>query len=311
LPAMETEQTIECPEQGATPPPEPPPRPSSLGPVGRAILNLALILGGNLCTAVAVNGILVPQGLLSGGFTGMSILLHYLPPHLPVSLWYLILNVPIFALGWRLVGRRFFYWSLAGMGLLTISLELVKVPVLLQDPVAGVLLAGILFGAGTGMVLKSQGSAGGLDILSVILIQRFSVRLGTTMLAANVVVLGMGALLFPLTKIIYTLAMIFVAAQVTNLVFSGLSQRKAVTIVSHRWQDIAQAIISDTRSGATLIPARGAFSGQEEPMVYTVVNLRELGRLKALVNALDPDAFMVVSDTLEVSGQRIGRATHW
>ncbi|MCF8042401.1 MAG: YitT family protein [Desulfarculaceae bacterium] len=308
---METEQTIECPEQGATPPPEPPPRPSSLGPVGRAILNLALILGGNLCTAVAVNGILVPQGLLSGGFTGMSILLHYLPPHLPVSLWYLILNVPIFALGWRLVGRRFFYWSLAGMGLLTISLELVKVPVLLQDPVAGVLLAGILFGAGTGMVLKSQGSAGGLDILSVILIQRFSVRLGTTMLAANVVVLGMGALLFPLTKIIYTLAMIFVAAQVTNLVFSGLSQRKAVTIVSHRWQDIAQAIISDTRSGATLIPARGAFSGQEEPMVYTVVNLRELGRLKALVNALDPDAFMVVSDTLEVSGQRIGRATHW
>ncbi|MCF8047117.1 MAG: YitT family protein [Desulfarculaceae bacterium] len=308
---METEQTIECPEQGATPPPEPPPRPSSLGPVGRAILNLALILGGNLCTAVAVNGILVPQGLLSGGFTGMSILLYYLPPHLPVSLWYLILNVPIFALGWRLVGRRFFYWSLAGMGLLTISLELVKVPVLLQDPVAGVLLAGILFGAGTGMVLKSQGSAGGLDILSVILIQRFSVRLGTTMLAANVVVLGMGALLFPLTKIIYTLAMIFVAAQVTNLVFSGLSQRKAVTIVSHRWQDIAQAIISDTRSGATLIPARGAFSGQEEPMVYTVVNLRELGRLKALVNALDPDAFMVVSDTLEVSGQRIGRATHW
>lgn len=308
---METPDTIEAPEQSSAPPTEPPPRPSRLGPLGRALLNLALILGGNLCTAVAVNGILVPQGLLSGGFTGMSILLYYLPPHLPVSLWYLMLNVPVFILGWRLVGRRFFYWSLVGMGLLTITLEVVKVPVLLDDPVAGVLLAGILFGAGTGMVLKSQGSAGGLDILSVILIQRFSVRLGTTMLAANVVVLGVGALLFPLTKIIYTLAMIFVAAQVTNLVFSGLSQRKAVTVVSHRWQDIAQAIISDTRSGATLIPAKGAFSGMEEPMVYTVVNLRELGRLKALVNSLDPDAFMVVSDTLEVSGQRIGRATHW
>ncbi|MCB2193683.1 MAG: YitT family protein [Deltaproteobacteria bacterium] len=308
---MGTPQTIEAPDQGATPPPEPPPRPSRLSPLGRALLNLALMLAGSLCTAVAVNGILVPQGLLSGGFTGMSILLYYLPPHIPVGLWYLILNVPIFILGWRMVGRRFFWWSLVGMGLLTITLEVVKVPTLLDDPVAGVLLAGILFGAGTGMTLKSQGSAGGLDILSVILIQRFSVRLGTTMLGANVVVLGLGALLFPLDKIIYTMAMLFVAAKVTNLVFSGLSQRKAVTIISHRWEDIAKAIICDHRSGATLIPAKGAFSGLQEPMVYTVVNFRELGRLKALVNSLDPDAFMVVSDTLEVSGHRIGRATPW
>ncbi|MBU4564961.1 MAG: YitT family protein [Desulfarculus sp.] len=308
---METLDTIETPEQNGAPPPEPPPRPSRLGPVGRVVLNLVLMIAGNLCAAVAVNGILVPQGLLSGGFTGLSILLYYLPPHLPVGLWYLILNIPIFALGWRMVGRRFFYWSLVGMGMLTMALEVVKVPVILEDPLAGALLAGILFGAGGGLVLKSQGSAGGLDILSVILMQRFSVRLGTTLLGFNVVVLGLGALLFPLTKIMYTLAMIFVAAQVTNLVFSGLSQRKAVTIISHRWQDIAKAIVSDSRAGATLIPAKGAFSGMDEPMVYTVVNLRELGRIKALVNSLDPDAFMVVSDTLEVSGQRIGRATHW
>lgn len=311
LPAMDTSNPMETPEQPAAAPPEPPPRASRLGPLGRVALNLALMVAGNLCAATAVNGILVPQGLLSGGFTGLSILLYYLPPNLPVSLWYLLLNIPIFALGWRLVGRRFFYWSLVGMGMLTLALEVVKMPVILEDPLAGALLAGILFGAGGGLVLKSQGSAGGLDILSVILMQRFSVRLGTTLLGFNVVVLGLGALLFPLTKIMYTLVMIFMAAQVTNLVFSGLSQRKAVTIISHRWQDIAKAIVSDTRSGATLIPARGAFSGQDEPMVYTVVNLRELGRLKALIASLDPEAFMVVSDTLEVSGQRIGRATHW
>ncbi len=308
---MEPNNNIEATPPPAAAPPEPLPHPSRLGPVSWVVLNLVLMIVGNVCTAVAVNGILVPLGLLSGGFTGLSILLFYLPPHLPVSLWYLLLNVPLFVLGWRLVGRRFFYWSLVGMGLLTVTLQVVKVPVILEDPVAGALLAGILFGAGGGLVLRSQGSAGGLDILSVILIQRFSVRLGTTLLAFNVVVLGLGALLFPITKIIYTLATIFVAAQVTNLVFSGLSQRKAVTIISHRWQEIAQAIVSDSRAGATLIPARGAFSGQEEPLVYTVVNLRELGRLKALVNSLDPEAFMVVSDTLEVSGHRIGRATHW
>ena len=308
---MEELHTPEIPQADGAPPPEPPPRPGSLGPVGRAGLNLLLMLGGNLCAAVAVNGILVPQGFLSGGFTGLALLLYYLPPNLPVSLWYLVLNVPIFVLGWHMVGRRFFWWSLVGMGMLSLTLQVVKVPVILTDPVAGALLAGILIGGGGGLVLRSQGSAGGLDILSVILMQRFSVRLGTTLLGFNVLVLGLGALLFPLTKIMYTLAMIFVAAQVTNLVFNGLSQRKAVTVVSRHWAELAQAIVTDSRAGATLIPARGAFSGQDEPMIYTVVNLRELGRLKALVNSLDPDAFVVVSDTLEVSGQRIGRATPW
>ncbi len=310
---MDNEPANPTPEAApSAPPPEPPPRPSSLGPASRAALTLGLMIGGNLCTAVAVNGILVPHGLLSGGFTGMSILLHYLPPHMPVALWYAVLNVPVFILGWRLVGRRFFWWSLAGMAILTVEIELVKVPPLLEDPAAAALLAGILFGGGTGLVLRSQGSAGGLDILSVILMQRFSVRLGSTMLGANVIVLGLGALLFPLVKIIYTLAVLFVAARVTNLVFTGLSQRKVVTIVSHHWKDIADALIKQGgSSGATLIPARGAFRGQEEPMIYTVVNLRELGRLKAVVASLDPDAFVVVSDTLEVSGQRIGRATHW
>ncbi|MCF8033551.1 MAG: YitT family protein [Desulfarculaceae bacterium] len=295
----------------AAPPPEPPPRPTALSPAGRAALTLVLMIGGNLCTAVAVNGILVPHGLLSGGFTGMSILLHYLPPHLPVSLWYALLNIPVFILGWRMVGRRFFWWSLAGMAILTVEIELIKVPMLLEDQAAAVLLAGILFGAGTGLVLRSQGSAGGLDILSVILMQRFSMRLGSTSLGANVIVLGLGALLFPLVKVIYTLAVLFVAARVTNLVFTGLSQRKAVTIISHHWQEIAQALVSQGSPGATLISARGAFRGQEEPMIYTVVNLRELGRLKAVVNSLDSEAFVVVSDTLEVTGQRIGRATHW
>ncbi|MCF8035092.1 MAG: YitT family protein [Desulfarculaceae bacterium] len=304
-----------APEPGtipSAPPEEPPPRPTALSPAGRAVLNLVLIIAGNLCTAVAVNGILIPHGLLSGGFTGMSILLHYLPPHLPVALWYALLNIPVFILGWRLVGRRFFWWSLAGMAILTLEIQLVQVPPLLEDPAAAALLAGILFGGGTGLVLRSQGSAGGLDILSVILIQRFSIRLGTTSLGANVIVLGLGALLFPLVKVIYTLAVLFVAARVTNLVFSGLSQRKVVTIISHHWKEIAEALIQHGRtSGATLIQAKGAFRGQEAPMIYTVVNLRELGRLKAVVNSLDPEAFVVVSDTLEVSGQRIGRATHW
>ena len=300
------------PPASTSPPFEPPPRPTTLSPLGRVVLNLALMIGGNLCTAVAVNGILVPHGLLSGGFTGMSILLHYLPPHLPVSLWYALLNIPVFILGWRLVGRRFFWWSLAGMAILTVEIQLVQVPPLLEDPAAAALLAGLLFGGGTGLVLRSQGSAGGLDIMSVIMMQRFSVRLGSTSLGANVLVLGLGALLFPLVKVIYTLAVLFVAARVTNLVFTGLSQRKVVTIISHHWQEIAEALVKQGgTSGATLIPARGAFRGQEEPMIYTVVNLRELGRVKALVNSLDPEAFVVVSDTLEVSGQRIGRATPW
>ena len=273
---------------------------------GQVLLNLLLLTLGSILSAIAVNGILIPNGFLSSGLTGLVLILHYLFPFLPVAALYFLLNVPVFALGWKFVGRRFFFYSVAGMTIYSATLAWVHVSLPAEDMLCSALLAGILSGAGVGITLKSLGSAGGTDILSVALLKRFTIRLGTTTLTFNCLVLLAAALFFPLEKAMYTLIYIYVSARILNLVVSGLSQRKAVLIVSNFAEEISQKILKNIHRGVTVLNGKGAYSGRDEKVLYTVVNFRELSRVKQFVHQMDPKAFVVISDTLEVMGQRIG-----
>ncbi len=277
----------------------------------QVLWNLFLIsLGSSLC-AIAINGILIPQKFLSGGLTGLVLIIHYLVPSLPVAILYALLNVPVFALGWMYVGRRFFLYSLAGTAIFSGALAWVHVSLPVHDMLSSALLAGIISGVGVGIILKSLGSAGGTDILSVALLKRFSIRLGTTTLAFNCGVLALGSLLFPLEKVLYTLIYMYVSTRILNLVVTGLSQRKAIYIISPRWEEISHKILEDINRGVTIVQGQGAYTGQEEKILYTVVNFRELSRVKQLIRGIDSKAFVVVSDTLDVMGHRIGNQPQW
>ena len=278
---------------------------------GKICWNLLLISLGSVLCALSINGILIPKGFYGAGFTGIALLVHYVAPALPVSLIYLTINIPLFGVGWKYVGRRFFYYSIVGMLIFTAAVEWVHFPVPVNDQILNALLAGILMGTGSGIILKSQGSAGGLDILSVVLLKRFSVRLGSTILAFNVAVLTAGAILFTLEKALYTLVYLYVNAHMVNVMITGLSQRKAVQIITPQWEDIAQHIMRDMHRGVTILNGQGAYSGKAEKILYTVITFRELAVLKRLIADHDPDAFVVVTDTLEVMGQRIGNQPHW
>ncbi|KMY68925.1 hypothetical protein AAU61_04985 [Desulfocarbo indianensis] len=281
-------------------------------PVLNVAWNLLLITVGSALCALAVNGLLIPYRFLSGGFTGLALVMHYLFPRLPdVATLYLLMNVPVYVLGWRMVGRRFLVYSLAGSVIFTMALQWVNFSFPALERIMAALLAGIITGLGSGLILRSLGSAGGIDILAVILVRRLSIRLGSTILAFNATILAAAALLFSLEGALYTLVFLFVSSHITNLVVTGLSQRKAVLIISPRWKEISQGVLSELRRGATMIPARGAFTGKSARMIYTVISFNELGRLKKLIRRLDPDAFVVVTDTMEVMGLDIGNQPHW
>ena len=273
--------------------------------------NLGLISVGSVLCAVAINGILIPHEFVSGGFTGLALVIYYLLPAVPVAWIYFFLNVPLFTLGWKYVGRRFFIYSIAGMIIFSCALKWVNASIPVQDQILSALLAGIISGTGAGVILRSVGSAGGLDILSVIVFQRFSIRLGSTSLAFNSLVLAAAAMLFSLERALYTLVYIYVTSYMLNLVVTGLSQRKAVFIISPRWQEISREILEKLDRGLTVIKGRGGYSGQEEQILYTVITFRELPSLKGIIRRLDTDAFVVVTETLEVIGQRIGNQPHW
>lgn len=273
--------------------------------------NLCLIALGSALCAMAINGILIPRQFLSGGFTGLALIIHYLSPALPLGGIYFFLNIPNFAFGWRFVGARFFLYSVAGMLIFSTALEVIRVPFPVYDQLLSALLAGIIIGAGSGIILKSLGSAGGADILSVVLLKLFSIRLGTTILAFNAIVLVASAFLFSLEKALYTLIYLYITSSMVNLVVTGLSQRKAVYIISPKWREISQRIMGEIQRGVTIIRGQGGFSGQEQQILYTVITFRELARLKQMVRNEDPEAFVVVSETLEVMGQRVGNQPHW
>lgn len=279
--------------------------------VRRLLPNIGLITLGSAICAAAINGILIPHRFVSGGVTGLALVIHYLVPCLPVSGLYLVLNLPLFALGWKFVGRRFFLYSIAGMTIFSGSLQWVHLPITIHDPIPSALLAGIISGVGSGVILRSVGSAGGTDILAVTLLNRFSVRLGTTTLAFNAGVLVLAAMFSPLEPVLYTLIYMYVTSHVMNLVVAGLSQRKAVIIISSQWEEISRRVLEQVRRGVTIIRGQGAFSGQGEQILYSVITFRELARTKRIIREVDPGAFVVVTDTLEVMGHRIGNQPHW
>jgi len=273
--------------------------------------NLGLIALGSALCSVAINGILLPQHFYGAGFTGVALIIHYVVPSPSVAVLYFILNVPVFCLGWIYAGRRFFLYSIAGMFIFTGTLEWIHVSLPVHDKMLSAILAGIIVGAGSGIILRSLGSAGGLDILSVILLKRFSIRLGSTILAFNSLILVAGAVLFSLEGALYTLIYIFVSSYMVNLVVTGLSQRKAVYIISPQWEEISRKIMDKIQRGVTVIKGQGGYTGREEQILYTVTSFRELPQLKQLIRGVDPDAFVVFTDTLEVMGHRIGNQPHW
>lgn len=224
-------------------------------PALRIFVNIVLISLGSLICAVAVNGILLPRGFLSSGMTGVSILIHYLFPALPVGMIYFVLNIPLFALSWLYVGRRFFLYSILGLVIFTLMLSVIKITINVSDPLLSALLAGIIFGTGTGLILRSDGSSGGTDILSIILLKRFSIRLGSTLLAFNSILLATAGLVFNLEAALYALIFLYVSSQIMNLVVTGFSQRKSVFIISTAGKNSDTRVVVSCEHAGNRIPS--------------------------------------------------------
>ncbi|HNX77085.1 MAG TPA: YitT family protein [Candidatus Rifleibacterium sp.] len=273
--------------------------------------SLVLLLLGSCICAVAVNGILVPKHFLSGGLTGVTLFINRMVPSLPVSGMYFAFNIPLFIFGYRLLGGNFFMLSFFGTAFYTIAIGLIDFRIAVNDMMLSAILAGLINGVGSGIILRSRGSAGGTDILSVLLASRFGIKLGTTLLTFNIIVLTCVVVFFSIDEALFTLVFMFVSSRMIDLVIYGLSQRKAVTIVSERWQEINGAILEEMQRGTTLIAASGGFSQQPLNMIYTVVSRRELHQLKEVVLREDPGAFVVVNETSEVIGNRIGNQPQW
>ncbi len=277
-------------------------------PFQAILLNCALIMSGSVIFVLGIHSLLVPQHLLSGGVVGIALIFHYLYPSVDVGLAYLLINIPLMALAWFYVGRRFMAYSLFGMLFFSFAAHVLKTPpIVISDPILGALLAGIMCGLGGGIVLRSLGSAGGLDIVAVFLNKRFGLRTGVVVNSANCTVLLAGCYLFGLERTLYSVIYVYASSRVIDSILSGFNRRKVVFVVSERAREIARDILRKANRGVTFLKGEGAYTGRRREVIFTVAALTELPKLKDLIFDLDPDAFVVVNDTLEVLGKRHGK----
>jgi uncharacterized membrane-anchored protein YitT (DUF2179 family) len=239
-------------------------------------------------------------------------IIHKMIPALDVGLIYFLFNIPLFAMAWMAVGRRFFFFSI--IGTLTFSCALLFIDFVhfnLEDKMLNALLAGVIQGAGAGLCLRTSGSQGGTDILSVVLLKRFSINIGTTILTVNCIVMLLISMYYSIEAVLYTIIVVFVGSKMIDITVTGFSQRKSVLIISREWEKISQEILKDIRRGVTIVKGEGGYKRNHEHILYVVVTFMELGELKRVVRSLDPNAFVVISNTLEVMNYRIGNQPHW
>lgn len=285
---------------GPAPAPEGTPSPSRWAGVGK---NLLLLAVGSCLFAVGFNGFAVPHRLLSGGVSGVSMLLYYVMDGLSPAAWYAILNVPLYVVGWLGVGRRFFWYSLAGAGIFTLALEFVTPHIVLGEPMLAVLAGGALMGAGAGVALHSMGSLGGTDIIAILLYQKYNLPMGRFSFLVNGCILTAGLVTLSLEGVLYSLAMLYVYAASLEYFLGVFNQRKMALVISDQHEAIARAITSSLRRGCTLLDGEGGYTHSPKRVVLAVVNTIQLKRLEELVYSLDPRAFMIVLSTATVLGE--------
>jgi uncharacterized membrane-anchored protein YitT (DUF2179 family) len=199
----------------------------------------------------------------------------------------------------------FMAYSLYGMCFFTLVVDMIKLPALkVDDPILAALSAGVICGVGGGLVLRSQGSGGGLDILSVYLRKKYGFQIGLTIILFNALILVSGIYFYSIQMALYTFIFLFTSGKIVDAVLSGFNRRKSLMIISLRSDAIAEALLSKRNRGITFLNGEGGFTHQEKKVIYTITNFLELPKIKEVVLSLDPDAFMVVHDTSEVFGKR-------
>ncbi|MDY6315661.1 MAG: YitT family protein [Oribacterium sp.] len=264
---------------------------------------------GAVLVSIASQNIYAPAGLVTGGVGGISIMLKRLFG-LPLWLSNTIINIPLFIIGYFACGWKFIRRTLYATAVMSVALLLLPEYNLVQDNdlFLQAIFGGIFCGAGSGLVFAALATTGGTDLLAAIIqkkMRHLSIPTITEVLDWSIVIVGIG--IFGGVKALYAVISIYVFSQVSNWILDGLHFAKCAYIISERSKEIADRILTEMDRGVTGIQAKGMYSGNDTEMLYCVISKRETAMLHDIVHAVDPEAFVIVSDVREVHGEGFTR----
>ena len=295
-----------------------------LGELGRAIKVeelkklkwknlLVLVLAGTI-NAVGVTMFLAPVNLYDSGISGTSMLLWQItPPEYSLSLFLILLNIPLFLFGMRKQGVLFTVYSLWAVAVYSVVSYIISyvlpIDVASSSPFAGTdlllcaVFGGLISGAGSGITIRFGGAIDGIEVLAVIFAKRVGITVGTFVMIYNVILyIAIGIFFSSWQLPLYSIITYTVAIKSVDFIVEGLDKAKSLMIITTKEEEICRAISDEFGRGITQIEARGYYSGQRKCAIYFVVNRFQLTKLKNIIHEIDPYAFITVTEISDVLG---------
>nr|WP_320119714.1 YitT family protein [uncultured Marinifilum sp.] len=274
----------------------------------------AYLIVGSIIFAVSDILFVVPYKLAPGGVYGIATVLNTLF-NWKISYCTFAMEVPLVIIGTIILGPRFGIKTILSIAIILITVWIMETylvpgyPKVILDPMLNTVVAGVFYGIAIGMIFKSRATSGGSDIIAMIFAKYTKLSLGKLVMIVDGIIV-----LFTLVQptetgaigwefAIYSLIIIYIEGKIIDMVVSGANYHKTVMIVSDHYENIADKIKYDLRRGVTILSGTGSYSGEDKKMLYSVMSRRELEILKLHVKAIDPDAFVNVTEANEIIGK--------
>ena len=261
------------------------------------------IVLGCLIGAAAYPLFLDPGRIAPGGLTGVAMIFKQLFGW-EIGITSLLLNIPLFVVGYRTMGRVFAFRSLVATILFSLAIDLVALPDAGVEPMLGTLFGGVLLGVGLGLILRGGATTGGTDMVAR-LVHRYLpfLSVGMFLFLIDCMVVLAAAFAIGVKEALYALVCIYVTGKVIDVVMLGLSKNKACFIMTEQWEKITSRILTEMDRGVTHLMARGGYSRQDRPVVLCVTSPQEVAKVKEIVRSEDEKAFMFITEAHEALGE--------
>ncbi len=269
------------------------------------INSLFLIVIGVFVMTISYNMFLVPAKIAPGGVSGAATIIHYLSGKvLPIGAVSLAMNIPLFVLGWKQEGRSFIVKTLISTVLLSLFLDTIKLPMPEVEPLLAAIFGGAILGIGLGLVVLGDATTGGTDLAAKMIQRRIPhFTMAWVLFTLDMVVVIAAAIAFSPAEGLYAMVTIFISTKLMDFILEGSKSSRAFNIITKNADVISTRIMNELERGVTLFKGTGMFTGSEVSMLYCVVSSREIVKVKHIVQAEDPTAFIVVSEVHDVGGE--------
>lgn len=272
--------------------------------------NYGLIVSGAFILALGFVLFINPYKVVPGGVYGVGIVVHHLVPAIPVGTLGLALNIPLIIIAIRTLGPRFGIKTIVGMTLTSVFMDLQTWMIGENDPLGlanelllSCVFGGVVIGLGLGLIFKAKATSAGSDIIAMISAKYSGMPVGQLLIIVDSFIVLFGLVVFQDWKVpLYSWIVIFITGKVIDIVLEGVNYDKSIYIISNQHEKIRDKIINDLNRGGTYISGKGLYSKEDRPIIFTVVNRRELAILEDFIHAIDPHAFLTVANAHEILG---------